>query len=146
MIATSGSGAVTVFSGRFSINGMTGIFPPAIETDLASISGINGPRPVNVQTDERQEVPAGQEASFAIPYVQQTGLTKYAPMQKVPVTKITATNTAPLYPSSSVVLASMYLPNPSVLTTLTKSQTFVAASHPNTVRILNIFHCETDPQ
>jgi hypothetical protein len=141
MIATSNTGAVTVFSDRFTLNGMTGNFPAAIESDLASISGTSGPRPVNVQIDERQDVPAGQQGSYAIPYPQQTGLTKYAPMQQVPGSKITATNTAPLYPPSSVVLASTYLPSPTVVTTFTEKQTFTAASHPNTVGISDI--CRT---
>jgi hypothetical protein len=138
MIATSSSGTITVFSDRFTLNGMAGTFPAAIESDLASISGTTGPRPVNVQVDDRQEErqEGGQGAGagpYAIPYPQQTGLTRYAPMQQMPGTKITATNTAPLYPSSSVVLASTYLPNPTVVTTFTETQTFVAASHPNTV-------------
>jgi hypothetical protein len=138
MIATSSWGTITVFSDRFTLNGMAGTFPAAIESDLASISGTAGPRPVNVQVDERQEErQEGQQGAgdgpYAIPYPQQTGLTRYAPMQQMPGTKITATNTAPLYPSSSVVLASTYLPNPTVMTTFTETQTFVAASHPNTV-------------
>jgi hypothetical protein len=146
MIAISSSGTITVFSDRFSINGMMGNFPAIIQSDLASISATKGPRPVNVQVGEKQAVPGGQEASFAIPYGLQTGLTKYAPMQQVPVTKIAATNTAPLYPSSSAVLASTYLPSPSVLTTFTQSQTFVAASHPNTVSLLKIFHSVANHQ
>lgn len=135
MIATSNSGTITVFSDRFTLNGMTGTFPASIESDLNSISGSSGPRPVNVQVDERQAVQDAVGAGpYAIPYGQQTGLTRYAPMQKVPGTKITATNTAPLYPPSSVKLATTYLPNPTIVTTFTETQTFVVASHPNTVR------------
>lgn len=121
---------------------MAGTFPAAIESDLASISGTSGPSPVNVQVDERQDQRQEEQQGagagpYAIPYLQQTGLTRYAPMQKIPGTKITATNTAPLYAHSSVVLASTYLPRPTVVTTFTESQTFVAASHPNTV---SVFH------
>lgn len=141
MIATSYSGTITVFSDRFTLNGMSGTFPVAIESDLASISGSSGPSPVNVQANERQAAAAGNEDMFAIPFGQQKGPTKYAPMQKAPGTKITATNTAPLYPSSSVPLASTYLPDPTVMTTLTEPQTWVAASHPNTVGILRILDC-----
>lgn len=139
MIATSNTGTITVFSNRFTLNGMAGTFPAAIESDLSSISGTSGPRPVNVQVDERQEVQQGAGAQgglYAIPYPQQTGLTRYAPMQKIPGTKITATNTAPLYPSSSVVLATTFLPNPTVVTTFTEIQTFVVASYQNTVSFL----------
>ena len=85
MIATSRPGTIIVFSDQFSINGMAGTYPAAIESDIASISGTNGPRPVSLRVNERQEVPAGQEASFAISCGQQTGLTTYAPMQEVPV-------------------------------------------------------------
>jgi hypothetical protein len=132
MIATTAQGTIKVFSDRFALKGMTGVFAPGVEADLASVSGTSGPPPVGVHVGERQAA-AAQGDSFAIPYPQQDGPTKYAPMQPVPGTKITETNTAPLYPSSSVVLASTYLPMPTVLTTVTQSQTFVVASHPNTV-------------
>jgi hypothetical protein len=139
MIATArAGGSITVFSDRFTLKGMTGIFPAAVQSDLASISGTSGPQPVNVQIEDR-ELGQRQEASYAIPYPLQDGLTKYAPMQAVPGTSITAVNTSPLYPSSSVVLASTYLPIPTVVTTLTQAQTFEVASHPNSVGILPRF-------
>lgn len=137
MIATTAQGTIKVFSDRFALKGMTGVFPASVEADLAGVSGTAGPPPVNVHIGERQAAAgaaAGVEASFAIPYPLQDGPTKYAPMQPVPGTKITATNTAPLYPTSSVSLASTFLPIPTVVTTVTQSQTFVAASHANTVR------------
>jgi hypothetical protein len=55
-------------------------------------------------------------------------------MQPVPLTAITATNTSPLWPTSSVVLASTFLPIPSIVTTLTQANTFSVSSHANTVR------------
>jgi hypothetical protein len=54
-------------------------------------------------------------------------------MQPVPPTAITATNTSPLWPTSSVVFASTFLPIPSIVTTLTQANTFSVSSHANTV-------------
>jgi hypothetical protein len=60
-------------------------------------------------------------------------LTRYAPMIPQPPTKITATNTKPLYPTSSVQIAKSHLPIPKVQTTITQSQTFSVSSRENTV-------------
>ena len=66
----------------------------------------------------------------------QTGLTRYAPMQPVPGTKVTATNTKPMFPTSSVRMATTRLPIPSQATTLTATQTFSTKMIENTVRYL----------
>jgi len=139
-VATAG-GTVTNYSNRFTLTGMTGTFSQTVKTGLLTVSGTTGPDTVN------NVVAAGAAASTAVddgvwgtPYNLQTGLTKYAPMQPVPPTAITATNTSPLWPTSSVALASTYLPIPSILTTLTQPQTFSVASHANTVSQLVFMH------
>lgn len=119
---------------------MTGTFPDAIKTDLATVSGTAGP-----QTDKTNlvaaQAPAPDAAAgagggqWAIPYDQQVGNTKYAPMQPIPPKEITATNTKPLWPTSGVTIATTFLPTPNIATTLTQSNTFVVTMHPNTVRI-----------
>jgi len=132
--ATAG-GYVINYSARFNITGMTGSFPAAITTALAAVSGTAGPATSN---NVAAAAPAAADSAadtgnYAIPYNQQTGPIRYAPMQPIPATKITAVNTAPLWPTSSVVVATTLLPIPSIQTTITQAgapQTF--ASHANT--------------
>jgi hypothetical protein len=71
--------------------------------------------------------------SFSVPFAEQTGLTRYAPMQVVPPTKITATNTKPLFPTSAFDIAQTYLKPAKQETTVTQVQTFVAESRINNV-------------
>lgn len=135
MISTAAAGGtVTNYSDRFSLSGMTGTFSADVVTALAKVSGTDGPPSVNAIA---AQAPAGGAATasgdFAIPYNEQEGTIRYAPMQPVPPTKITATNTDPLWPTSAVQFASTFLPNPTVVTTLTQAQTFSVASHPNSV-------------
>lgn len=71
---------------------------------------------------------------FKVPYNLQQGAIRYAPMQQMPPTAIVATNTAPIWPTSPVVLATTLLPPPTVETTVTQGNTQAAISHANTVR------------
>lgn len=140
--ATAG-GTVTNYSNRFTLTGMTGVFSAAVQTALKTVTGTAGPATVN--NIAQAAPPPGQAATadegvYATPYNDQIGLTRYAPMQPVPPTAITATNTAPLWPTSSVVLATTFLPIPSIQTTITQAQTFSVASHPNTVSSIPSFH------
>lgn len=72
---------------------------------------------------------------FAIPYPEQTGLTKYAPMQSAPPTKITAKDYTPLYPTSAYTIATTWLPPASIVTTITMQPTYSFSSMENTVRL-----------
>jgi len=134
--ATAG-GTVTNFSDRFTLTGMTGTFSAAVTQALTTVSGTTGPVTVNnVAAAGAAPAAPAAEGAWGTPYNLQTGLTRYAPMQSVPGTAITATNTSPLWPTSSVVLASTFLPIPSIVTTLTQANTFSISSHANTVRCL----------
>ncbi|CAD6505892.1 BgTH12-06824 [Blumeria graminis f. sp. triticale] len=137
LVSTAAAGkTITSFSSRFTLTGMTGTFSPTVISELSKISGATGPPVVNnIAAPAAVADVAGaplEEGEWAIPYNLQTGLTKYAPMQPIPPTAITATNIKPLWPTSSVELASTYLPTPIQVTTLTQSQTFSANSHANT--------------
>jgi hypothetical protein len=66
----------------------------------------------------------------------QAGNVRFAPMQPFPPTKITATNTAPLNPTSSVVIATTFLKPPTIQTTITQTPTWVVTSKENQVRLL----------
>ena len=136
--ATAG-GTVTNFSNRFTLTGMTGTFSAAVTTALATVSGTTGPATVNnvAQAPAAGASGTAAEGVWGTPYNEQIGLTKYAPMQPVPPTAITATNTSPLWPTSSVVFATTFLPIPSIVTTLTQANTFSVSSHANTVCLVS---------
>ncbi|KAJ8068320.1 hypothetical protein OCU04_003882 [Sclerotinia nivalis] len=132
MIATAkAGGTVTVYSNRFSISGMTGDFG-----NTFTITGTAGPATVNTVADTVAAASSSStvaEGVYGIPYQSQTGLTRYAPMGLMPGSTITATNTAPQYPTSSVALATTYLSSATIETTLTQAQTASFESHANTV-------------
>ncbi|KAF1830740.1 hypothetical protein BDW02DRAFT_506863 [Decorospora gaudefroyi] len=133
-------GRLTTYSDRFAYSDMKGknILDnfPKVKPAVAKISGTDGPDPVDATGDKAvgaEPTVVIDDDLFKVEYTMQTGLTRYAPMQPVPPTKITATNTAPLYPTSKVVLAKTKLPIPSVVTTVTASQTYSVKSMENTV-------------
>ena len=130
-VATEG-GTVINYSDRFSISGMTGTTPTTYS------SGITGdtaaPATENdVSNSADTTAAAGNAGEATVPYNLQTGLTKYAPMQPIPPTQITAKSVTPLFPTSAYTIATTYLANPSIVTTVTVSQTFSVVSMENTV-------------
>lgn len=132
MISTAKEGGtITNFSDRFSITGMTGSNPADAPT---TITGTSGPDTIN-NVANGAAAPAAAAADgglYDMAYADQTGPTKYAPMQVVPPTKITAKNFSPKYPTSSVSIATTWLPKPTVQTTMTQTQTFLVSSMENT--------------
>ncbi|KAG4431125.1 hypothetical protein IFR05_013394 [Cadophora sp. M221] len=131
-VATAG-GTVWNYSSRFTLTGMTGTFSTTVAAAVKAVSGTSGPPTVNnvVSNVPTTGTGAGDDA-WAVPYNLQTGLTKYAPMQPVPPTAITATNTSPLWPTSAVQFATTFLPLPSQVTTLTQTNTHSISSRANT--------------
>lgn len=86
--------------------------------------------------------PAG---AFGIPYNSQNGATKYAPMQKIPPTKISLKKFSPLYPTSAYTVAKNWLPKPTILTTLTETQTYSVRSSINTAAPQSLPTGNADP-
>ncbi|XP_014552027.1 hypothetical protein COCVIDRAFT_30558 [Bipolaris victoriae FI3] len=134
MIATgkTGDGQYVVYSDRFSCSGMTGknILNPTVKKAATDVTGTAGPASEDTLTDKD---PATAGDLYAVEYTMQTDITRYAPMQPVPGTKVTATNTQPQYPTSSVRIAKTRLPPPSQVNTITAQQTFSTKSRANTV-------------
>lgn len=129
-------GTVVNYSSRFTLSGMTGKFDPAVTTALAAVSGTAGPATktsglVGAVVPGAAAPAAGDQ--WAIPYPEQVGNTKYAPMQPIPGKTITATNTKPLWPTSAIQYATTFLPVPTIVTTLTQAQTHPPSPHTNTV-------------
>lgn len=131
MIATaSKGGTLTIYSSRFSMPDNTGTFSPVVTTALSKISGTDGPKNEDRIADAPDAAPGNE---FEAPYTMQTGPTRYAPMQPVPPTKITKKDHKPLHPTSAFTIATTFLPNPKVQTTVTQKQTFSVKSRENTV-------------
>jgi hypothetical protein len=130
-------GTYITFSDRFSYSGMTGAFDPIIKAGVKDIDGTTGPAVVDTLAkaggDPNKPAGPAPDGAYDVEYTMQTGLTRYAPMIPQPPTKITATNTKPMYPTSSVQIAKSHLPIPKVQTTVTQSQTFSVSSRENTV-------------
>ncbi len=130
-VATAG-GTIWNYSSRFTLTGMTGTFSTTVQAEVEAITDTTGPDTVN-NLASNVAATSADEGAWGTPYYLQTGLTRYAPMAPVPGSAITATNTAPLFPTSSVSLASTFLPIASIVTTLTQAQTHSISSHANTV-------------
>lgn len=138
MISTGkDGGTVTNFSQRFSMTGMTGTTPAGAAAAAKKVTGTAGPDTINAMANNADAGAAagGAAGDFDVPYALQSGLTKYAPMQGIPPTKISAKNFKPLHSTSSFKVAMTFLPKATVQTTTTQSQTFHVSSIENTVSL-----------
>ncbi|KAK4960127.1 Cell wall synthesis protein kre9 precursor [Elasticomyces elasticus] len=132
-VASEG-GTVINYSNRFTITGMTGTTGAAQAQAVTALGGATAGPPTQNNVNNGQAAGGGAAAGgaeFTVPYNLQTGLTKYAPMQPVPPTKMTVNNYTPLYPTSAYTVATTWMPLPSIATTLTASQTMSAAAQSN---------------
>ena len=133
MISAATGGTVINYSDRFTLSGMTGTFPPNVKAGIQGVTGTSGPAAQNNVNNNAAGADVGD--ATGVPYTMQTGLTKYAPMQRIPPTKITAKAASAQFPTSQVVIAKTFLPTPKQVTTLTASGTFSVSSMENTVNI-----------
>ena len=113
---------------------MSGTFSAAFTAAMKDVTGTDGPKDVDATVGDTASVSNPSDDEFEVEYTMQTGATRYAPMQPVPPTKITAKTAKPQYPTSSVDIAKTKLPIPSQQTTITQSQTHKVSSIENTVR------------
>jgi len=133
MISVSQEGGTVInYSDHFTLAGMTGTFPAAVISGVTGLTSTAGPESEDNVSNGGAAAPAAGAEMYTVPYHLQTGLTKYAPMQPIPPTKITAKSYTPLNPSTSINIATTYLPVASMATTLTMSQTFSVSSVENT--------------
>ncbi|PSK33946.1 putative cell wall synthesis protein KRE9 [Elsinoe australis] len=131
MLTSSSGGQLINYSDRFTLTGMTGTFPANVLAGINAISGTAGPANEDQITNDAGA--GAGDSGNAVPYSLQSGLTRYAPMQPVPPTKITAKTWTPLFPTSAFTVATTYFPRPSIVTTITASQTFSVSSVENTI-------------
>ena len=147
IVSTSTTGGQVInYSARFSLSSMTGTLPATV---IAAINALpagttTGPATSNSGLTDPATPADGAAAgtysnSYVVPYTMQTGPIRYAPMQPVPGTQITAQSASMAYPTSSVSVATTYLPPATQWqTTMTQSQTFSVASIENTVSSLMV--------
>ncbi|KAK2730822.1 hypothetical protein FQN55_005425 [Onygenales sp. PD_40] len=124
MIINWSHGAELIHSPRFSLSSMTGSFPEKLAKGLQGVSGTASPPTANNDIGKRQA---------ALPYEDQKGPTRYAPVPMQPPTKISLKTAAPLHPKSAFNIAQSFLPRPTIKTTISVMGTFVTTSIENTV-------------
>lgn len=125
-------GELTTYSDRFSYSGLSGSWGANVKKALDDLDTTSGPATKDTTSNPAADAD-GAAGDYDVAYTMQTGTIRYAPMQPVPPKKITATNTKPLYPTSSVKIATTALPIPSIQKTITQSQTLTFSSVENTV-------------
>ncbi|KAK2802490.1 hypothetical protein FQN50_007296 [Emmonsiellopsis sp. PD_5] len=123
-----------IHSPRFSLSDMTGSFPPKIAKGLLSLTLVSSdgtaaanPPPPPTPNNDLGKRQAG------LPYEDQKGPTRYAPVPMQPPTKISLKTAAPLHPSSAYKIAQSFMPRPTIKTTISAKGTFVTTSIENTV-------------
>ncbi|MDI1488957.1 MAG: Cell wall synthesis protein kre9 precursor [Ramalina farinacea] len=136
IISAAPGGTIINYSDRFTLTGMTGTFPPNVQAGIKDISGTDGPKPENNIVDAKDNPAAGANGATDAPYSMQTGLTKFAPMQRKPGTKITLKSASAQYPTTPYTIAKTALPTPKQVTTITASPTYTVASMENTAAAL----------
>lgn len=120
--STTTTGGDTIhYSERFSLTGMTGT--------LQATSGGDETPPNPVVNLNLNINPL---TANTVPYTLQTGLTKYAPMQQQPVSKVTLPLSASRrHPTSAVSYFTTYSQQPIQITTITPSITYSISQYVN---------------
>ncbi|KAG9664234.1 cell wall biosynthesis protein, partial [Aureobasidium melanogenum] len=130
-------GTDIVYSSRFGLTGMTGTFSAAVQQGVTAAGSDTTFTP-----EASHELVTGGDAAtatsvvpeagvYTVPYRLQTGLIKYAPMQPMPGTKITAKTPSMLNPTSAFTIFSTYAPPASITLTVTESNTVSVSSREN---------------
>ena len=140
MISVAQGGTVINYSDRFSLSGMTGTFPLAVAEAAKAVKDTKGPDTVNNVAGPNGANPSAPSGT-GDDYWGQTGTIRYAPMQGKPGTKITAKSASRRHPTSSVQIATTFLPPAKQSKTVTASNTFSTRSMEHTVSIqVNVSH------
>ncbi|KAF3937760.1 hypothetical protein ABW19_dt0204234 [Dactylella cylindrospora] len=118
---TATGGIVRNYSDRFEMQGMAAEFSP----DVAAQNLLGDTdRPPAEHPQEAVVIPDGAQGEFAVPYTEQTGPVRYAPMQPRPGSVITAKNMKRLHPTSAYTIFTTKGPAPRAQTTITQDRTY----------------------
>lgn len=132
----TGGGEIITFSPRFTITDMTGTWSSTFTVTATAASAeisTTGTLSVTATASDSSTGTYSETGPYAVTYTLQTGATRYAPMPRRPGSTITATNTDPQYPTSSVSIATTYLGTPKQVMTVTDAINYSVESHANTV-------------
>lgn len=132
ILASFPTGTSIHYSERFTLSGMSG---------SATTQVLDG-SPVTLVLTDTEAAPSPQvsvgddnkpldSASFLVPYTEQTGKTRYAPMQLQPGTTVTMTAWTRQFPTSSVLYALTFMSKPYQKTTKTPGWSYTMMSAPN---------------
>lgn len=112
---SSGDGYIIQYSDRIILEGMTGTYEP---------SGSGSPPSGTTNYNNASEI----SKSFTVPYTEQTGRTRYAPMQMQPGSTVTATTWSRRFPTSAVTYYKTAAGLPSVSSTITPGWSYTMSS------------------
>lgn len=147
VISAATGGSVINFSNRFSISGMTGVFPQAVTDGLKTVSGTAGPATQNNVQAVQAGAGGGQATAVAgggygVAYNLQSGQIRYAPMPPMAATKIMVKGQSRQWPTSAYTVYTAPVGSPNAITTNTMSLTFSASSMENTVRCRHLAYLD----
>ncbi|CUM52605.1 unnamed protein product [Debaryomyces tyrocola] len=129
MYNTYDLGISILYTDRFQLKGMDGGSKTFGSTMLLTVSlTATGEAPGGATQGDDKPI---DTRSHTVPYTKQTGKTRYAPMQTQPGKSITYTSMSRRFATSSYSAYSTYKKSPNVMTTLTPSWDYTAASKPN---------------
>lgn len=117
------------YTRRFKLSGMSGAPDPSFAADAYSASG--APPQAQLSGKTQGKTSAIDSASFTVPYAEQSGETKYAPMQLQPGSTVTATTWTRKYELLAVTYFTTKGPKPVVMTTLTPGWSYTPESATN---------------
>lgn len=112
------------YSGHFRLNGMAGPLAPVRESETVA------PTPQTMITTGGVPAPI-QSASFSVTYALQTGLSRFAPMQRQPRTKVTATHWTRQHPTSAVTYYATIRHSVQQITTITPGWDYTVGNQEN---------------
>lgn len=121
-----GEGDTIHYSPRFVLSGMSGAatFTYTYSTQPPAITEIN-------TGDSNGAATSIDSASFSVPYILQTGRTRFAPMQMQPGSKVTATTWTRKFPTSKVTYYSTFRKSLDQISTITPGRSYVMTSDIN---------------
>ncbi len=122
------------YSGRFFLTGMTGTTITAtgiVDQQATPQTSLLGGKNDDAPTGTTGLDLAVVSRSMTVPYILQTGLSRYAPMQVQPGTKVTATTWTRKHPTSSVSYFTALVPSPACISTVTPGWDYIITSAMN---------------
>lgn len=115
------------YSPRFTLSGMTGSITTYTYSDTTQPNAIT-----EINTGQAAgAVPTIDSKSFSITYTLQTGISRFAPMQMQPGSKVTAKTWKRKFATSKVTYYSTYRKSLDQLTTITPGRSYIVTSDVN---------------